>query len=644
MGEIQANVEAAGGLDRRTFLRGAALAGAAAVAAGALGACSPASPSGTPEASAADGADKPAADAAAAPGAAPKGTVGGAICPEDWLGEMPVVVADEIVETKDFDVVVLGAGHAGCQAALAAAEEGVSVAVVEVQPEDTYSTNGDDIATYNSKFVISQGYGPYDLGEVTAEYVRRGNGRVNAEVIKAFVDNSGEMLDNMIDNYIPETSTMFDKLGETFVIQHAYGKEDGSYYPLTISGFKNWATSIQTAGTKNPTPVLGREGVSRLTEFDLYALEGAKGKGAEIFWNTSTYSLVMDGDAVAGAIVKGPDGFIQLNAKKGVILCTGDFSSNTDMVYNLLDEVAEFGTLAGADRAELGGFGRDGMGHKLACWAGGAMEPHPRPTMDGGMPGAWGTTPYLFLNSQGNRFMNEAMAQMIGETFLRCTPPGNINIITDSKFMQAIEQVGCDHGAPNWGNPAQVYAMQEAVEAMVPGPEGAIIPSTDVVKLDGGEKEDFGGSGGGGHEPKPNCFAANTLDELLGYLGYEGETKANALAAIERYNELCASGVDTDFGKDAQYLIPIDTPLFYASFDDNKKTPRAGLVTLAGVPCDRTLNVLKADRTGTIKGLYAAGNVLGERYGNGYATPSAGNSIGMAMTHGRVAGKNAAAR
>ena len=116
------------------------------------------------------------------------------------------------------------------------------------------------------------------------------------------------------------------------------------------------------------------------------------------------------------------------------------------------------------------------------------------------------------------------------------------------------------------------------------------------------------------------------------------------MAAIERYNELCASGVDSDYGKDAQFMIAIDTPPFYGSFDDNKKTTRAGLVTLAGVPCDKTLNVLKADRSGAIKGLYAAGNVLGERYGNGYATPSAGNSIGMAMTHGRVAGKSAAAQ
>ena len=40
-----------------------------------------------------------------------------------------------------------------------------------------------------------------------------------------------------------------------------------------------------------------------------------------------------------------------------------------------------------------------------------------------------------------------------------------------------------------------------------------------------------------------------------------------------------------------------------------------------------------------IKGLYAAGNSLGGRYGTGYSTPCAGNSIGMAVTHGRLAGQ-----
>jgi len=65
-------------------------------------------------------------------------------------------------------------------------------------------------------------------------------------------------------------------------------------------------------------------------------------------------------------------------------------------------------------------------------------------------------------------------------------------------------------------------------------------------------------------------------------------------------------------------------------------------VTLAGLVTDGNLNVVDGKLT-PIKGLYAAGNCLGQRYGNGYSTPTAGNSIGMAMTHGRVAGKIVAA-
>ena len=42
------------------------------------------------------------------------------------------------------------------------------------------------------------------------------------------------------------------------------------------------------------------------------------------------------------------------------------------------------------------------------------------------------------------------------------------------------------------------------------------------------------------------------------------------------------------------------------------------------------------------QGLYVAGNCLGGRYGFGYSTPFAGNSVGMAMTHGWTAGHQVA--
>jgi predicted oxidoreductase len=65
------------------------------------------------------------------------------------------------------------------------------------------------------------------------------------------------------------------------------------------------------------------------------------------------------------------------------------------------------------------------------------------------------------------------------------------------------------------------------------------------------------------------------------------------------------------------------------------------MVTMSGLVTDETQNVLNHDWE-PIEGLYAAGNTLGGRYGFGYSTPFAGNSVGMAMTHGWIAGHQVA--
>lgn len=159
------------------------------------------------------------------------------------------------------------------------------------------------------------------------------------------------------------------------------------------------------------------------------------------------------------------------------------------------------------------------------------------------------------------------------------------------------------------------------------------------------QAEGAGPVGGGGPmgDGGPNLWRADTLEELLGYLGMEGDVLQTALAEIEHYNEMCHAGIDADFGKDAKVMFPIEKAPFYGSVSENTGVATAGLVTLTGLVTDGNLNVMKADRSGVIKGLYAAGNCLGQRYGVGYSTPTAGNSVGMAMTHGRVLGKIAAA-
>lgn len=66
-------------------------------------------------------------------------------------------------------------------------------------------------------------------------------------------------------------------------------------------------------------------------------------------------------------------------------------------------------------------------------------------------------------------------------------------------------------------------------------------------------------------------------------------------------------------------------------------------MTPTGFVTDENFNVLQGDYTTLVKGLCAAGSCLGHRFGPGYSTPSAGCSMGMAMTHGRVLGKIVAA-
>ena len=75
-------------------------------------------------------------------------------------------------------------------AALGASDKGAKVAVIEKMDEagftkDSWHFLGEDIGHVNSKWLISRGYGPYDTGEIVAEFVKRAAGRCNPEIIRS---------------------------------------------------------------------------------------------------------------------------------------------------------------------------------------------------------------------------------------------------------------------------------------------------------------------------------------------------------------------------------------------------------------------------------------------------------------------------
>ncbi|MBV9325952.1 MAG: FAD-binding protein, partial [Chloroflexi bacterium] len=121
-------------------------------------------------------------------------------------------------------------------------------------------------------------------------------------------------------------------------------------------------------------------------------------------------------------------------------------------------------------------------------------------------------------------------------------------------------------------------------------------------------------------------------------------------ATVERYNSHSVRGVDEDFGRGSyawdrysagfmpirDQLRPLTESPFYAV-----QVQVGCLGTKGGLKIDQDARVLKADGSGPIEGLFAAGNAAANPFGMAY--PSGGATVGPALVFGWLAGESAAA-
>jgi len=137
------------------------------------------------------------------------------------------------------------------------------------------------------------------------------------------------------------------------------------------------------------------------------------------------------------------------------------------------------------------------------------------------------------------------------------------------------------------------------------------------------------------------CLTADTLEGLMDKINASGGVidKTTALASIKRYNELAHNGKDTDFAKVSSRLFALETPPYYCV----KMTTAQMLVCLGGLESDENAHVYDNDRK-IIPGLYAAGNIQGDRFAGEYPISLKGVSHALALYYGYVAGKNAVAQ
>ncbi len=333
--------------------------------------------------------------------------------------------------------------------------------------------------------------------------------------------------------------------------------------------------------------------------------ENLAAAGAEFFYNMPCVQLQSASGAVTGVICEDADGAHHLfTAAKGVILACGDYSSNTEMLEYYAPDTKGFSLFTDF---------RDGSALCAGMWAGAIMTPHTHTKMIHGEPAAVRLEmPFLFVDQEGNRFMDETCCRMgYMNNFARpYLAKAGFEDSTAAKFFSLVPANWEDYYA-DWKAESPYDISQYNGDNKV-NPEKWI--SADTVE---------------GLAEAMNAYAAENDWKLT-------NIDPKALAdTVARYNELCAAGRDDDFGKASKYLVPIEGGPYYAIPRGSNKLPAilGGLVVNADHQC---LN----GEFEPIAGLYAVGNASGQFFGGvDYPMDIEGLSIGRAITSGYYTGK-----
>lgn len=580
-------------ISRRNFLKGASLGVLGATGAGVLAACSP-----QPVAASSKEADT--LSETGAPQAA-------------WRTAPEPIADDEIAETYDCDVLVIGLGHAGCCALRAAAEAGAAVCAMQETPQDQFMVKGGQVGHINSEFLKSRGVPEVDVVEFVNDWQLHSNNRSNPGLMMNYAKHAGECFDWMIEGSLSD---------DEYATMHVGGLMEGGPYMRELSGLKTWV------------------GAAHLTEYVervlLNCVQKAEDLGGKVYWGTKGCQLITDeSGAVVGAIGQNESGYVRVNTAKGVILATGGFGANQEMCNDLLYEIKE--TMASDDTINCM-LDCDGSGIQMGYWAGGRIDPCVG-TMDGiywyptdGPTDPIGATAALWLNAEGKRYSNEGFGSTEMQSLPGARQPeGMICTLFDDNIEDLLTVQAFGHLSFDYARDGFDALRATMAKAYAGGPNGSADEGQEAGGEAGTDKAAMGAA---------IVFAADDFETLGSYLGYEGDALKNFVASIERYNDLCEKGYDEDFGKDPSLMVPLKQPPFYGYA--GKKDLGELMVTVGGLLVDADGAVLGDDYR-PIKGLYAAGNASGGRFGWQYFTSISGQSLSLAQTLGMLAGQNAAA-
>ncbi|OBF30910.1 3-ketosteroid-delta-1-dehydrogenase [Mycobacterium sp. ACS1612] len=334
--------------------------------------------------------------------------------------------------------------------------------------------------------------------------------------------------------------------------------------------------------------------------------------GIPIWTDSALMRLTSAGAKVTGAVVAAGGREITVTARRGVVLAAGGFDHSMDMRWKFQSESL-------AKHMSLGAETNTGDAIRTAQEAGAAIDlmdqawwfPAVAPLPGGApvvmlaersLPGS------LIVDQHGKRFVNEATDYMsFGQRLLELersgTPVETMWIVFDQKYRNSY-----------------VFGAELFPRMRIP-------PA-------------WYDAGIAGHS-----------DNIAGLGRLIGVPAEQFAATVARFNEMSCAGEDSDFQRgqsayDRYYGDPTVTPNpnlravdqgpFYAV-----KMVLSDLGTCGGLRADERARVLREDGT-AIDGLYAIGNTAANAFGATY--PGAGATIAQGLVFGYIAALDAAGR
>jgi len=472
-------------------------------------------------------------------------------------------------KTLEADIVIIGGGGAGTVAALKGIQSGAKKVILlekEGKLGGTSATAGGSLWGLQGGAPVQGAQGDGTMQGAQGRGSMQGPGGGETSTDEAFKQH---MEFNHYDRVDPKIVRAFmDKTADTYKWLEDNGADLQGWMGAPHEGF---VRTINYLGEKIET------------------------EGVQVMLNTSAEKILRGPDGkITGVRAKDKDGKTILINTKAVILATGGFTGNEELLYKYFPEYWDSDAYhTEAVKTNTG----DGI--TLASDAGAGLNRHATLVREPAYTFYEGENNFnrlcqqadVWVNKRGERFQNETWEGNASVNPL-LKQPGKIGFaLFDDKSVQRL-----NNRLNSQGQDVDLKEFYEAEDK-----------KGEWVKV------------------------SESWDDIASWIGADPE---ELKATVEEYNSFCAQGRDAVFGKDPKFLNALSAPPFYAV-----KFGPLMIDTYGPVRINERMEVLdKQDNP--IPGFYAGGAICSGIQGRDYNL--FGSALGFAVISGRIAAENAA--